>query len=346
MQKLTHQIYSFDEFTLDLTRGCLLRGGSEIKLRPKSFEVLKYLAENGGRLITKDELIEAVWLETAVTDDSLVQCLKDIRRALGDKAQNFIKTVPRRGYIFEKEVNENNAAFIYTEETAGVHFVIEETLEDEGNTEIAVPRQKSKAESLVGRATEIVGIKNLLRRNDVQIATLTGAGGSGKTRLAQAVADDCLMEFADGVFFVGLAAVNDAELVAVNDAELVASAIAQTLGVKESRGKSLTGNLIIFLREKRLLLVLDNFEQVISAAPLLTKFTAALPFLKILVTSRAALRLRDEHELIVPPLAVPPKDSRLKFSELENYSAVELFVQRARTAKPDFIFNDKNRLCT
>ncbi len=83
MQKTAHQIYSFDEFTLDLTRGCLLRGAEEIKLRPKSFEVLRYFAENGGRLISKDELIEAVWLEMAVTDDSLVQCLKDIRRALG-----------------------------------------------------------------------------------------------------------------------------------------------------------------------------------------------------------------------------------------------------------------------
>ena len=110
MQKLTHQIYFFDEFTLDVTRGCLLRRTVEIKLRPKSFEVLKYLIENGGRLITKDELINAVWIDTAVTDDSLVQCLKDIRRALKDKSQTYIKTVPRRGYIFEKDVTEQGAA--------------------------------------------------------------------------------------------------------------------------------------------------------------------------------------------------------------------------------------------
>ena len=97
MQKLTHQIYSFDEFTLDLTRGSLLRQTEEIKLRPKSFEVLKFLVENGGRLISKDEIIENVWTGTAVTDDSLVQCLKDIRNALNDKSQIYIKTVPRRG---------------------------------------------------------------------------------------------------------------------------------------------------------------------------------------------------------------------------------------------------------
>jgi DNA-binding winged helix-turn-helix (wHTH) protein/TolB-like protein len=135
MQKPVHQIYSFDEFTLDLTRGSLLRGATEIKLRPKSFEVLKYLAENGGRLVGKDELIEAVWTDTAVTDDSLVQCLKDIRRALDDNAQAFIKTVPRRGYIFEKEVSENGAKTLYAEETTGVHLVIEETVENETQEE-------------------------------------------------------------------------------------------------------------------------------------------------------------------------------------------------------------------
>ena len=129
MQKLIHQIYSFDEFTLDLTRGCLLRQTDEIKLRPKSFEVLKYLAENSGRLIGKDEIIETVWQGMAVTDDSLVQCLKDIRHALNDKSQKIIKTVPRRGYIFKKEVSENGGSAICTEETAGVHLVIEEMSE-------------------------------------------------------------------------------------------------------------------------------------------------------------------------------------------------------------------------
>src|SRR2546429_8939304 len=103
MQKLTHQILSFSEYTLDLRRGCLLRAQEEIKLRPKSFEVLSYLVENNGRLISKDELIHAVWVDAAVTDDSLVQCLKDIRHALGE-TQQIIKTVHGRGYIFDTEV--------------------------------------------------------------------------------------------------------------------------------------------------------------------------------------------------------------------------------------------------
>lgn len=125
MQKLAHEIYFFDEFRLDLTRGALFRGLDELKLRPKSFDVLKYLTENQGRLVSKDELIESVWQGMAVTDDSLVQCLKDIRRALGDNEQQIIKTVPRRGYIFDKEVSENGA-LVYAEETAGVHLVLDE----------------------------------------------------------------------------------------------------------------------------------------------------------------------------------------------------------------------------
>ncbi|MEO6391006.1 MAG: winged helix-turn-helix domain-containing protein [Pyrinomonadaceae bacterium] len=105
-----------------------MRESEEIKLRPKSFEVLKFLVENPGRLVSKDELIQAVWMATAVTDESLVQCLKDVRRALGDEAQQIIQTVPRRGYIFRKEVSETGPN-IYTEETSSVHIVIEETAE-------------------------------------------------------------------------------------------------------------------------------------------------------------------------------------------------------------------------
>lgn len=116
---------------MDLTRGCLIRDTLEVKLRPKAFDVLKYLLENSGRLVSKDELIDFVWQGMAVTDDSLVQCLKDIRNALDDKDQTYIKTVSRRGYIFEKDVRENGAA-VYVEETSGVHLVIEETEETNG----------------------------------------------------------------------------------------------------------------------------------------------------------------------------------------------------------------------
>lgn len=102
----SHHTYFFKEFTVDLGRGCLWRGAEELKLRPKVFEALSYLVLNSNRLVTKDELIKAIWTDTFVTDDSLVQCLVELRRALGDEAPACIKTVPRRGYIFTAEVSE------------------------------------------------------------------------------------------------------------------------------------------------------------------------------------------------------------------------------------------------
>src|SRR5262249_16954445 len=107
MIELGHRNYLLDEFTVDLARGCLMRDGEEIKLRPKSFKALLHLVENAGRLVSKQELMGAIWPDVAVTDDSLVQCLIEIRRALGGDAQGYIKTVPRRGYIFVAQVAGN-----------------------------------------------------------------------------------------------------------------------------------------------------------------------------------------------------------------------------------------------
>src|SRR6266480_3429197 len=133
MHRLSNKSYWFDKFSLDLASGCLLRAGQEVKLRPKVFDALRYLVENNNRLVTKAELIGAVWPDSFVTDDSLVQCLVELRRALGGDAQH-IKTVPRRGYIFDTVVTSDWAVgeAIYTEQVEGVRVVIEE--EDEERT--------------------------------------------------------------------------------------------------------------------------------------------------------------------------------------------------------------------
>ena len=96
--------YQFGEFTLDVVRGCVLKAGEQIKLRPKLYETLKYLVEHPGRLISKQELMHAVWPDAFVTADSLVQCTLELRRALDDRSQQLLKTVPRRGYLFTAEV--------------------------------------------------------------------------------------------------------------------------------------------------------------------------------------------------------------------------------------------------
>ena len=110
VRKIVCQGYVFDDFTLDLDRGCLWRAGQEIKLRHKSFEALKYLVEHNGRLVSKADMIQALWPDVFVTDDSLVQCLIEVRRALGDDEQRYVKTILRRGYLFNARVSE--ASFI------------------------------------------------------------------------------------------------------------------------------------------------------------------------------------------------------------------------------------------
>src|SRR5215510_10301254 len=102
--------YSFEAFTLDLTRGCLIHEGQEVKLRPKSFELLRYLVERSGRLVGRAELMQAIWPDTFVSEESLAQCLMEVRRALHDDSQRHIKTVHRRGYIFLTEVKEPASA--------------------------------------------------------------------------------------------------------------------------------------------------------------------------------------------------------------------------------------------
>ena len=174
MQRLNHQTRCFDGFTLDLRRGCLLRGAQEIKLRSKPFEALKYLVENPGRLISKAELIEKIWPDAAVTDDSLVQCLIEVRRALGDDAQQIIKTVPRRGYIFEKPVESGPGAPLttYKDETTGVQVIIEEE-ETNGHGVIATPRLPATSSALFPehKATSIERLTTAIKQHRLMTAT-------------------------------------------------------------------------------------------------------------------------------------------------------------------------------
>jgi predicted ATPase/class 3 adenylate cyclase len=187
---------------------------------------------------------------------------------------------------------------------------------------------------LIGREHEIEALNQLLRQAEARLVTLTGPGGIGKTSLSLQVATSLLEEFAHGVFFVGLAA--------ISDAELVLPTIAQTLGIRENRSKPLRENLSEYLREKYLLLVLDNFEQVVDAAPVVADLIAACPHLKILVTSRIVLRLKGEREYPVEPLRAPDPQATISKDSLSQYAAVELFIQRALAIKPDFEVNNDN----
>ncbi len=187
---------------------------------------------------------------------------------------------------------------------------------------------------LIGRVQEVEVVRTLLNRKEVRLLTLTGPGGTGKTRLGLQVATEQHEQFRDGVYFVNLAPIRDPEMVLVT--------IAQTLVIRETGTHPMADLLTVFLRDKHLLLLLDNFEQVLVAAPQIANLLARCPHLKIVVTSRAALRVRGEQEFSVPPLAVPdPKHlpDLITFSQCE---AVTLFLRSTQAVKPDFQLTNFN----
>jgi predicted ATPase/DNA-binding SARP family transcriptional activator len=189
---------------------------------------------------------------------------------------------------------------------------------------VSLPPQ---ATSFVGRERELREVTELLdRQSDVRLVTLTGTGGTGKTRLAVEVAAGLVEDFGDGVVFVGFAS--------LKDAELVGTTVASALGVNASSSETLAADIGWQLRKRELLLVFDNFEHVLAAAPLVGEIVATAPGVKVLVTSRSPLRLSAERVYPVSPLDKPAGDEDLE--RLLECTSVELFDARARAVKPDF----------
>jgi predicted ATPase/DNA-binding winged helix-turn-helix (wHTH) protein len=293
----------FSPFRLDPANQRLRRGEQVIPLRPKTFAVLRYLVEHAGTLVTKNELLDAVWPATAVSDTVLKTSIREIREALGDiaKTPQFVETAHRSGYRFIGEVATDQLPIELT--------------------------------PLIGRDHEVALVRRLLGTS--RLVTLTGPGGVGKTRLALRAAVDLMSASTEGVWWVDLAS--------LSDPLLVPQSVARVLDIREQPGRDLTASLQHHLRTKEVLLLLDNCEHVIAAsAELAHGLLRSCPGVRILATSREPLGVSEECVWTVPALSYPDPAQLPSMPDLLSYDAVRLFVERATAVQADFQLSPEN----
>jgi predicted ATPase len=235
------------------------------------------------------------------------------------------------GLIYAAANLRRYAAVFKLPQPTNVEYLYDESQAEAPQVNKPKPNLPAQPTPFIGRATQLSALKELILDPDIRLVTLMGPGGTGKTRLSLQVAQETLDHFTYGAFFVPLA--DD------TDSNQFISRVAQQLEIREG-GRPLLENIKDYLRDKKLLLVLDNFEQLISAAPVVANLLVAAPQLKILTSSRIALKLQGEREYPVPPFDLPQRE--LTLEELAGYESVRLFVERARAARPNFSLTKDN----
>ena len=318
-------------------------GGSPIKIAMQQLSIPPAsLREQAPEL---PPAVEEVVLRALAKEPRLrFACVQDFANALQQAAQQVASPAVAPGAAAEVPYparaaagppaaltqEQANAGSVTTPTVVTAPQVEREEQETPADTEPPAPlwNVPSSLTPLVGREQDVTAACALLSRQGVRLVTLLGAGGIGKTRLALQVALEMRERYADGVCFVALAS--------ISDPGLVISSIAHELGLQEGGAQPLVETMKTWLRDKQFLLLLDNFEQLVSAAPLLAELLAACPKLAMVVTSREVLHLRAEHRFPVPPLALPDLAHLPEREQLAQYAAVALFVQRAQAILPDF----------
>lgn len=322
------RVLRFSVFELDLDSAELFKQGRKVKLQGQPFELLRALLERPGQVVTREELRQRVWPSDTVVDfdRGLNRAINKVRGALGDSAgiPRLVETLPRRGYRFIGSIRDHESV------QRPVELIPLQRVR--GHHRLPVPRTP-----FIGREQELAAIQQLLLNPGIRLVTLTGSGGSGKTRLGLEAAG-AMGDFFEGeTFFVGLGS--------INDAAMVPAAIAQALDIRETGGQSFLEVVKGFLEERGsspMLLLLDNLEHLLSAAPLVAELLELCRGLKVLVTSQAALRIYGEHEFPVLPLETPDATQFNSFEALKKNPAVALFAQRAAAVRPDFRLTAEN----
>ncbi|HKE40346.1 MAG TPA: winged helix-turn-helix domain-containing protein [Casimicrobiaceae bacterium] len=318
----------FGRFELRPGERVLLADGAPVTLGARAFDLLVAFADRPGTLITKDDLLATVWPGVVVEENNLQVQVSTLRKILG---QSALATIPGRGYRFNLPVasakaDADTATVTGTEPTDGAS--------DQGPPSRAHTNLPSRLPLLYGRAADVAAIVALLREHPV--VTVTGSGGIGKTRVAQAVAKQILTEaatdYSDGVWWV--------ELAALADGELVPSAVAEAMGLRIPGERPTALALRSQLAAQRILLVLDNCEHLADAvASLIDAVTSGAPHASVLVTSQETLKATDEHVYRISGLAVPA-DTDVEHASQSG--AIELFAARAQAADPRFTLTATN----
>ncbi|AYG59978.1 ATP-binding protein [Rhizobium jaguaris] len=306
--------YLFDRFCFYPGRGALLENGKEVKLGGRAVKVLATLVERSGEVISKEEIIRAVWPSTFVDEGNLRVHIAALRKALGQDRENtqFISNIVGRGYQFTGRVSKVRGPVSAN--------AIQLRLPDQlSNDTLPAPLAR-----IVGRAEAIDGIVQLVSRQ--RLVTIVGAGGIGKTTIALAAAQRLSASFNDGVFFIDLAA--------VSDAGLVPFAVAAELNISAEAANPI-GSLVAHVRQHHALIILDNCEHVIGgAAELVEGLLRGAKGLRIIATSHERLRTEGEWLYRLSPLEVPKAADDLLLEEAISYPSVELFVERATSDNP------------